>query len=122
MKNIKLINSFRNYPDEKLNLEQYITSSFSMFRGKSEYVTLRFPLENKYCNIVIDRFGKSVLMLRDKESNRHFIINVPIKTESPQPFFAWLFAFNGNVEIIKPENLRELYSKVLLNNCIKMYV
>ena len=65
MRNIRLVNSAREYLDEKLNLEQYIKSSFSMFSGKSEYVTLRLPLENKYCNIVIDRFGKSVLMLRE---------------------------------------------------------
>ena len=42
MRNIRLVNSAREYPDEKLNLEQYIKSSFSMFSGKSEYVTLRF--------------------------------------------------------------------------------
>lgn len=122
MRNIKLITSKRNLPDEELDLGEYIKSSFSMFSGKSEYVTLRFPLENKYCNVVIDRFGKSVLMLRDKESDRHFTINVPIQTEFPQPFFTWLFSFNGNVEIIKPKNLRELYSNILLNNCKRMYV
>lgn len=76
MRNIRLVNSAREYLDEKLNLEQYIKSSFSMFSGKSEYVTLRLPLENKYCNIVIDRFGKSVIMLRDKKSDNHFIIHV----------------------------------------------
>ena len=122
MKNIKIIDSTRNFPDEPLDLGQYIKSSFCMFSGKSEYVTLRFPLENKYCNIVTDKFGKSVLMLKDKESSNHFIIHVPIKSEFPQTFFAWLFAFNGNVTIIKPEKLRELYSKVLFDNCKRMYV
>lgn len=80
MRNIELIDTVRKYPIEKLDLEQYVKSSFSMFRGKSEYVTLRFPLENKYCNIVIDRFGKSVLMLKDKQSDKHFIIHVLIKS------------------------------------------
>lgn len=122
MKNIELIASKRNLPDKKLDLGQYIKSSFSMFNGKSEYVTLRFPLENKYCNIVIDRFGKSVIMLKDRESDRYFTIHVPIKTEYPQPFFAWIFSFNGDVEIVKPENLKQLYSKMLLNNYLKMYV
>lgn len=122
MKNIKLTNCERNFPYEELNLGQYIKSSFSMFSGKSEYVTLRFPLENKYCNVAIDRFGKSVPMLKDKESEGHFTIHVPIQTEAPQPFFAWVFSFNGAVEIVKPENLRELYSKMLLNNYLKVYV
>lgn len=121
MKNIELIASKRNLPDEELDLGEYIKSSFSMFSGKSEYVTLRFPLENKYCNVVIDRFGKSVLMLRDKESDSHFSITVPIKTESPQPFFAWLFAFGGDVEIIRPISLKEMYETVLIKNCVRSY-
>lgn len=122
MKNIELIASKRNLPDKELDLGQYIKSSFSMFNGKNEYITLRFPLKNKYCNIVIDRFGKSVIMLKDRESDGYFTIHVPIKTEYPQPFFAWIFSFNGDVEIVKPENLKQLYLKMLLDNYMKMYV
>ena len=122
MRNIKLVNSAREYLDEKLNLEQYIKSSFSMFSGKSEYVTLRLPLENKYCNIVIDRFGKSVLMLRDKKSDNHFIIHVPIRSEYPQPFFSWIFSFRGKVEIISPIRLKERYTKVLYESCVQQYM
>lgn len=122
MRNIRLVNSAREYPDEKLNLEQYIKSSFSMFSGKSEYVTLRLPLENKYCNIVIDRFGKSVIMLRDKDSDNHFIIHVPIRAEYPQPFFSWIFSFRGKVEIISPIRLKERYTKVLYESCVQQYM
>ena len=122
MRNIKLIDTVRKYPNEKLDLEQYVKSSFSMFRGKSEYVTLRFPLENKYCNIVIDRFGKSVLMLRDKKSDNHFIIHVPVRAEYPQPFFSWIFSFRGKVEIISPIRLKERYTKVLYESCVQQYM
>lgn len=122
MRNIKLIDLYRNTPCEILNLEQYIKSSFSMFSGKSEYVTLRLPLENKYCNIVIDRFGKSVLMLRDKKSDNHFIIHVPVRAEYPQPFFSWIFSFRGKVEIISPIRLKERYTKVLYESCVQQYM
>ena len=122
MRNIRLVNSAREYLDEKLNLEQYIKSSFSMFSGKSEYVTLRLPLENKYCNIVIDRFGKSVLMLKDKQSDKHFIIHVLIKSEYPQPFFSWIFSFSGEVEILSPVRLKERYTKVLYESCVQQYM
>lgn len=121
MRNIRLVNSAREYLDEKLNLEQYIKSSFSMFSGKSEYVTLRLPLENKYCNIVIDRFGKSVLMLKDKQSDKHFIIHVLIKSEYPQPFFSWIFSFSGEVEILSPIRLKERYTETLMKSCILQY-
>lgn len=121
MRNIKLIDTVRKCPNEKLDLEQYVKSSFSMFRGKSEYVTLRFPLENKYCNIVIDRFGKSVLMLKDKQSDKHFIIHVLIKSEYPQPFFSWIFSFSGEVEILSPVRLKERYTETFMKSCILQY-
>lgn len=121
MRNIELIDTVRKYPIEKLDLEQYVKSSFSMFRGKSEYVTLRFPPENKYCNIVIDRFGKSVLMLKDKQSDKHFIIHVLIKSEYPQPFFSWIFSFSGEVEILSPVRLKERYTETLMKSCILQY-
>ena len=122
MRNIKLIDTVRKYPNEKLDLEQYVKSSFSMFRGKSEYVTFRFPLENKYCNIVIDRFGKSVLMLRDKKSDDHFIIHVPVRAEYPQPFFSWIFSFRGKVEIISPIRLKKRYTEALYESCIQQHM
>lgn len=122
MRNIELVNSVRKYPDEKLDLEQYIKSSFSMFSGKSEYVTLRLPLENKYCNIVIDRFGKSVLMLRDTQSDNHFMIHVPVKAEYPQPFFSWIFSFRGKIEIVSPIRLKERYTEVLYESCMQQYM
>ena len=122
MRNIELIASKRNLPDEELNLGQYIKSSFSMFRGKSEYVTLRFPLENKYCNVVIDRFGKSVIMLKDKEFDGYFTIHVPIKTEYPQTFFSWIFSFDGKVEILSPLKLKTAYSDMLMRNCKLAYI
>ena len=121
MKNIKLLNISCNQPKETLDLEQYIKASFSMFNGKSEYVTLRFPLENKYYNIVIDRFGKSVIMLKDKESEGYFTIHVPIKTEYPQPFFAWIFSFDGKVEILSPLKLKTAYSDMLMRNLVHSY-
>lgn len=120
MKNIELINSKRTFPNGELDLGQYIKSSFSMFSGKSEYVTLRFPLENKYCNVVIDRFGKSVIMLKNLNANS-FTVHVPIKTEYPQPFFAWVFSFNGDVEILSPMKLKTAYSKMLMSNLISCY-
>ncbi len=120
MKNIELINSKRTFPNGELDLEQYIKSSFCMVSGKNEYVTLRFPLENRYCNIVIDRFGKSVIMLKDLNSGK-FTIHVPIKTEYPQPFFAWIFSFDGAVEIIEPLSLMTRYTEMLTNALKKAY-
>lgn len=40
MRYIKLIDTIRKYLNKKLNLKQYVKSYFSMFSGKSKYVTL----------------------------------------------------------------------------------
>ncbi len=121
MKNIELLRQNKILPCEKLELESYIKASFSMLGGKSEYVTLRFPLENKYCNIAIDYFGKSVIMLKDINSN-NFTIHVPIKVEFPQLFFAWIFSFNGKVEILQSLKFKKAYTKMLMENYIYSYI
>lgn len=96
---------------EELNIEEYMESTFSMFSGKTQYVTMKF--ERKFVNAVLDRFGYETKL--HKEDDEHFSFTVPIKTEHPEPFFAWIFKFNGGGEIIKPVKLREKYYDMLRN-------
>ena len=96
---------------EELNVEEYMESTFSMFSGKTQYVTMKF--ERKFVNAVLDRFGYETKL--HKEDDEHFSFAVPIKTEHPEPFFAWIFKFNGGGEIIKPVKLREKYYDMLRN-------
>ena len=132
--NIDMINSaFRNnqqisfdYYDYDINKhlvqrgEKRLCSPFALvMSGECYYVVSYYE---KYCNIVIDRFGKSVLMLRDKKSDNHFIIHVPVRAEYPQPFFSWIFSFRGKVEIISPIRLKERYTKVLYESCVQQYM
>lgn len=122
MKNIKLIEKSKNeVQPENLNLEDYIKSSFSIFGGRNQYVTVRLPLENKYCNIVIDSFGKSVIMLRDKKSEKHFTAHVPFKADYPHHFFTWIFSLNNDVEILEPNYLSTRYTELLMRYCIQSY-
>lgn len=97
---------------EELNVEEYMESTFSMFSGKTQYVTMKF--ERKFVNAVLDRFGYETKL--HKEDDEHFSFTVSIKTEHPEPFFSWLFKFNGGGEIVKPLVLKEKYSDMLRNN------
>ena len=96
-------------PAEPFDPEEYQNSTFSMFSGKTQTVTLR--LANSLVNAVIDRFGKTIDILPDGDS--HFIISVPVKAEQPLPFFGWLFQFGADAEILEPAELRSQYRETL---------
>lgn len=97
---------------EELNVEEYMESTFSMFSGKTQRVTMKF--ERKFVNAVLDRFGYETKL--HKEDDEHFSFTVPIRTACPEPFFAWIFKFNGGGEIIKPVELKQQYRKMLLKS------
>ena len=90
---------------ENFVVADYMNSSFSMFSGKTQNVKLRF--DNKLINAVIDRFGKSILIVPDGET--HFTVRIQVKTEQPEPFFGWLFQFSTMAEIVEPLELKERY-------------
>lgn len=94
---------------KEFSVADYMNSSFSMFSGESGKVTLRF--ENKLVNVIFDKFGKSIPIIKDGDD--HFLVTVTVKIEQPEPFFGWLFQFGDMAEITKPENLKEQYKSEL---------
>ena len=72
-----------------------------MFTGKEYPVRLRFA--NHLAGAVIDRFGKDVSLIRDGEE--HFTVTVEVAV-SPQ-FFAWIFGFGTEAEVLSPPEVRE---------------
>lgn len=85
----------------KMDMSAYSQKVFGMFTGEEKKVRLRFL--NHLAGAVVDRFGKDVMLIRDGEE--HFIVTVEIAV-SPQ-FYAWLFGFGTEVEILSPESVRE---------------
>ena len=67
--------------------------------------------ENRFVNAVLDQFGYETKL--HKEDDEHFSFTVSIKTAFPEPFFAWIFKFNGGGEIVKPIWLKEKYHDML---------
>ena len=85
--------------------EKDITSQkakvFDMYGGKEYTVRIRF--RNELADVVVDQFGKEIMMIPCDES--HFIITAPIEV-SP-PFFAWIATFGRRVKILSPEPVVE---------------
>lgn len=99
---------------KEIDMSRYNVKVFSMFGGREEKVTLRF--ENSLAGVVIDRFGKDVIIIPEDEN--HFLITVTAQI-SPQ-FFAWLFGFANQCEITEPESVRNEFEKNL-KNTLKIY-
>ena len=84
----------------KLDMASYSQRVFGMFAGEEKRVRLRFL--NHLAGAVIDRFGKDTILTPD--GDEHFIIAVDLVV-SPQ-FFAWVFGFGPEAEILSPESVR----------------
>lgn len=88
------------------DLAAFTKKTFGMFGGREETVTLR--CDHSLTGVILDRFGKEVMMIPDKEA---FTVRVSV-TVSPQ-FFGWVTGIGPQLEIISPESVREEYSDYL---------
>ena len=84
---------------EKMNMAVYAKKSFRMFGGEEEHVKLR--MKNYFAGVIIDRFGKDVMMIPDGPD--HFIAIVDVQVS--QQFFSWVFALGDGAKIIGPESV-----------------
>jgi len=82
-------------------MSAYTKKVFGMFTGEDRQVKIR--LANHLAGAVIDRFGPDVMLIPDGED--HFVVSLELVI-SPQ-FFAWVFGFGPEAEIISPEDVRE---------------
>jgi len=89
------------------SLSEYMNSTFSMFSGEIRDVKLRF--RNFLINAVLDRFGKSVIIIPD--GDEHFTVNVKVRLGAP--FFGWLFQFGSNASIARPSDIKQEYLDML---------
>ena len=84
---------------ENMDMPSYSKSTFGMYNGKQEKVTMVF--QNRMLDTVIDQFGKDVWL--SKVDDQHFKVTVPVAV-SPQ-FFAWVFGLGNYVTITEPESV-----------------
>ena len=93
---------------EKVDMSEYSKKVFGMFTGELQTVKLRFA--NHLVGAVIDRFGRDTMIIASDEE--HFTVSVNVAV-SPK-FYAWLFGFGKEVEIVYPAALREEMKKAAL--------
>lgn len=102
MEDVKILDEPIKALPDNFNMADYLNSTFSMFSGKSERVTIRF--KNELVTAVIDRFGNNTPIFVDDDE--YFIAHVNANTEEPVPFFSWLAKFGAKAELTAPDRLR----------------
>ena len=80
-------------------LVEHANRLFQMFSGETTHVKLRF--HRSLINVVIDRFGRDVILIPDGEAHFVFTVNVAV---SPM-FLSWVIGFGGKAKILHPQNV-----------------
>ncbi len=92
---------------DRFDMGAYSRKSFGMFGGEEEYVKLL--CDNSLAGVIIDRFGKDVMMVPMDEG--HFRVNVNVAVS--EPFFGWLFGLGDKVQILGPDRVAEMMKEML---------
>lgn len=100
MEDIRLTGERREFTDESRAFHPAVYSKevFGMYRGEREQVKLRF--ENSLAGVVVDRFGRDILLIPDGPS--HFLLTVTVSV-SPN-FLGWVAGFGGRAAIVFPQS------------------
>ena len=98
----------------KVDMSAYAKKVFGMFTGQDRQVKMRFT--NNLAGAVFDRFGTDVMLIPDGED--HFTVTLDLAV-SPR-FYAWLFGFGTDAEILSPDDVREDASN-MAQRIIEMY-
>ena len=84
---------------KKLDMADYAKKSFGMFGGKEQEVKLR--VANNLAGVIIDRFGKNVMMIPEDEE--YFTVNVDVHVS--KQFLGWIFSLGESVRIVGPSEV-----------------
>lgn len=90
--------------EDKFNeadMVEYTQRRFGMFDGEEETVKLLF--ENRLIGVVLDRFGKDIIVAPAEEG----YFSIRVKVAVSDQFFGWIFGLGNGVKILEPENVVE---------------
>lgn len=77
-------------------MADYAKKSFGMFGGKEQQVKLL--VDNRLAGVIIDRFGKDVMLIPADEE--HFTVNVTVHISNQ--FLSWVISLGEGVKIVSP--------------------
>ena len=90
-------------------LTEHANRLFQMYSGEAATVKLRF--HRSLINVVIDRFGRDVLLIPDGEE--HFVFTVDVAV-SPM-FLSWIVGFGAKAKILYPQSVVDACRQMCLD-------
>ena len=107
MQNVRVVQIDAIPKPEGLDLSDFTDKVFKMYDGPIQKVELL--CKNSVMKNVIDRFGRDFPV--ENVSDTQFKASITASVSNT--FFAWVFQFAGDMEIIGPENVLNDYRKLL---------
>ena len=91
-------------------LHEHANRLFQMYSGDTVTVKMRF--HRSLINVVVDRFGKDVMLIPDGEE--HFTFTVPVAV-SPM-FLSWILGFGNKAKLLYPQSVIEQYKALCMES------
>lgn len=88
---------------KNFDLNAYKKQSFSMFKGDTKEVSLE--CKNEAVDVVIDKFGEKVNMLKLNDD----LFRVKVTVQISPTFFGWCATSGGRIKIVAPEEVKLAY-------------
>lgn len=85
----------------KLDMADYAKKSFGMYGGEEQ--TVKLLVHNSLAGVIIDRFGKDVMLFPKTETQ--FTVNVDVHVS--RQFLGWVFSLGEMAQIIGPAQVVE---------------
>lgn len=101
---------------KKIDMSEYARKSFSMFAGKEQQVKLL--VDNELAGVIIDRFGKDVMMIPAGE--KQFTVNVNVQVS--KHFLGWVMSLGEGVKIAGPDEVVDLMRTEIERLCAQYHV
>lgn len=95
-------------------LAQHANRLFQMYSGDTVDVKMQF--HRSLINVVVDRFGKDIMLIPDGEE--HFNFTVPVAV-SPM-FLSWVIGFGSKAKILYPQSVVDA-CKALCQEALSQY-
>lgn len=86
---------------QQLDMADYTKKSFGMFGGKEQ--TIKLLVHNSLAGVIIDRFGKDIMMIPIHE--QYFTVNVDVHVS--RQFLGWVFSLGEKIKLLGPDEVVE---------------
>ena len=113
MLKISLVNKKREGKEEfqEFDMPRYNKSLFGMYGGEEVQITLE--AKNEFAGVLIDRFGKDIIIRQVDAEHFRTVVNVAVSNQ----FLGWIMALGNGVKIVAPDSVVErMRQEIILLN------